>query len=102
MPFCLLYHVLINLSTGYFAQILSIYRIFALLKVIFFAHISICIYFFFPRKNLPDIIPIPKMLVDKDNEQKYCVSRWTTKAYCRMVRRTTTTYSIYAIRFVLF
>ena len=26
--------------------------------------------------------------------------RRTTKAYCRMVRRTTSTYSIYAIRFV--
>ena len=45
-------------------------------------------------------IPIPKMLVDKDDEQKWCISRRTTKAYCRMVRRTTTIYSIYAIRFV--
>ena len=45
-------------------------------------------------------IPIPKILVDKDDEQKYCMSRRTTKAYCRMVRRTTTTYGIYAIRFV--
>ena len=40
------------------------------------------------------------MLAGKDDEQKYCMSRRTTKAYCRMVRRTTTTYSIYAIKFV--
>ena len=31
---------------------------------------------------ITSFIPIPKMLVDKDDEQKCCMSRRTTKAYC--------------------